>query len=82
MSKDQVWKIIFFFHINNPKKIIFPDFSRLENNQKNFHTFQDCIGTVNTRWSNRIYKGLVKLSVTFLRALRRVHSHMGIDSVV
>ena len=28
MSKAQIWKIIFFFHVNKPNNI-FPDFSRL-----------------------------------------------------
>jgi len=32
MSKDQVWKIISFFHTKRPKKI-FPSFSRLKNYQ-------------------------------------------------
>jgi len=31
-SKDQVWKIIFFFHTKRPKKF-FSDFSSLENDE-------------------------------------------------
>jgi len=43
MSKDHVWKIIFFFHSNRPKNF-FPDSSRLESDQTFFHIFQDSIG--------------------------------------
>jgi len=35
-AKDQVLKIIFFFHTNRPNKKIFPDFSRMENDKKTF----------------------------------------------
>jgi len=42
MLKDQVWKIIFFFHTNRPK-LVFPDFYRLENYQKFCHTLQDTV---------------------------------------
>ena len=44
MSKDQVWKIIFFFHSNRTKKFFeaFPDWKMTIFS----HTFQDCIGTL------------------------------------
>ena len=38
----QVWKIIFFFHTNRPKKEFFPDWKMT----KFFHTFQDSVGTL------------------------------------
>ena len=40
MSKDEVWKIIFFSHFIDQKKF----FSRLGNDKLLFHTFQDYIG--------------------------------------
>jgi len=42
MSKDQVWKIIFFFHTNKQQQ----NFSRFENDRKIFHNFPCCIGTL------------------------------------
>jgi len=43
-----------FFHINIPKKF-FPNFSRQENDQKFFHTFQDSIVTLNSFLFKLIY---------------------------
>jgi len=48
MSKDQVWKIICFFHTNRPKTC-FPDFSRLENDLNFFHAFEDFVETLLNR---------------------------------
>ena len=44
MSKDEVWKFIFFFHTNRPKHF-FTYFSRLRKNPENnfilFHHFKN-----------------------------------------
>jgi len=45
VKRPQVWKIIFFLHTNRSKS-----FSRLENDQIFFYTFQDPVGTLNDKW--------------------------------
>jgi len=54
MSKDQVWKIIFFFHTNRSKKM----FSRLENDKLFSILFRTAEEHCNYFFYRRIASGL------------------------